>query len=82
MSQQTTDHNKIQEWAEKHNATPVVVEDQSGAETSILRFDIQDDGDTLKEINWSHFFDLFESNKLALVFDPESNFNKFVSREE
>ena len=81
-SQRTIDHEEIKSWAVSHNAIPAVVEDED-ASTSILRFKVTDTSDQLKEINWEHFFELFESNSLAFLHDGEaSNFNKFVSRED
>ena len=78
---QTTDHKKIKQWAEQHNASPATVRNKSQeSDTSIIRFDINGNNENLHEINWEHFFELFEQNELALVYQPDSNFNKFVSR--
>jgi hypothetical protein len=75
-----TDHKKIKEWAQNHDTSPAVVNDGQ-KDTSILRFDVGDSEDELHEINWEHFFELFEENKLALIIEEDSKFNKFVSRD-
>ena len=77
----TTDHNTIKQWAKQHSATPATVRDKGQrADTSIIRFDMVGSNEQLHKINWEHFFELFEQNELALVYEPDSNFNKFISR--
>lgn len=85
----TTDHGEIRRWAEERNAVPTVVRSTHDAEGSgILRFDLPgyDPGDELEEVSWHEFFEIFEDNELALVYQDEtgsgehSNFSKFVSR--
>ena len=74
-------HEEVKDWAKKSGARPAVV-NADGADTSILRFDFDSDADNLHEVNWEHFFELFEQNKLALVVsEDDKKFNKFVSRE-
>jgi hypothetical protein len=81
MSQNTTiDHEEIKKWAEDNNAVPTVVQDGDEA-TSILRFDIGNDDADLTRVNWEHFFELFEQNNVAFLYDDSSTFNKFISRE-
>lgn len=86
----TIDHEEIRRWAEERDAVPTVVRSTHDEEGSgILRFDMTgyDPGDDLEEISWDEFFDIFDDNKLALVYQDEassgekSNFSKFVSRE-
>tara|TARA_B100000678_G_scaffold262356_1_gene244438 strand:+ start:822 stop:1067 length:246 start_codon:yes stop_codon:yes gene_type:complete len=78
---QTTDHKTIKQWAKEHDASPATVRNESKeSDTSIIRFDINGNNENLHEINWEHFFELFEQNELALVYEPDSNFNKLVSR--
>lgn len=85
----TTDHEEIRRWAEERDAVPTVVRsthDQEGS--GILRFDLPgyDPGDELEEVTWDEFFEIFEENDLALVYQDDtssgeqSNFSKFVSR--
>lgn len=89
MSQQktTTDHNTIKKWAEARNGKPSVVT-REGEETEILRIDFPGyDEENLQEIEWDEWFEIFDENDLALIYQDEtkegerSNFNKLVSRE-
>ncbi|MEX2404783.1 MAG: hypothetical protein WD625_11665 [Balneolales bacterium] len=89
MSQQsktTTDHDAIKKWAESRNGKPSVVT-RDGEETELLRIDFPGFSEgNLQEINWEKWLDIFEKNKLALIYQEEtkkgdeSNFNKIVSR--
>lgn len=81
----TTDHNEIQSWAEKHGAKPAAVSSTgSGGDPGILRLMFPDapqhDDDSLEQISWGEWLQAFDDNGLALVYEPDSNFNKLVSR--
>lgn len=86
QSNTTTDHEVIKEWVEFRNGKPSVVT-KNGEETELLRLNFPgfSEGD-LKEISWDKWFDIFEKNKLALLYQDEtsegvkSSFNKIVSR--
>lgn len=89
-SEQTTDHEKIRKWAEKEKGVPAKVKStDSGKGGGLLRISFQgskqSDSDNLEEISWDEFFEIFEDNKLALVYEPnskdKSRFNKLVSRD-
>jgi hypothetical protein len=83
----TTDHHTIREWAAARNARPATVEGtgQKG-EPGILRLDFEPKNDTLDEISWNKFFDKFEQEKLAFLYQDStadgstSRFHKFVQR--
>lgn len=91
----TTDHQKIKQWAEKHQARPVLIDDpNAGADDPMIRldfpgsFDNQDIADSkTHEIDWDQFFKLFEELNLAFVLsdqeitDPSEKF-KFVKRQD
>ena len=53
----------------------------------ILRIDFGEPEESLEEIDWDEFFEIFESNKLAFLYQDktsdggESRFNKLVERE-
>lgn len=88
--QTTTDHDEIRRWAQKRDAVPTVVRSTHDSEGSgLLRFDMPgyDPGDALEEISWDEFFEIFEDNQLAMVYQEEtssgeeSNFSKFVTRD-
>ena len=86
----TTDHKKIQQWAEKRGGKPACVRGTGGkGDTGLLRIDFPgySGADSLQEIEWDEFFEKFEEQNLALVYQEKtaggkpSNFNKLVSRE-
>jgi hypothetical protein len=39
------------------------------------------DDDSFEEVSWNEFFKEFDNNKLALLHDPDGNFNKLVNRD-
>lgn len=79
----TTDHDEIRQWVEQRDGHPAKV-DVSG-DGGILRIDFGEPEDTLTEISWEEFFEIFEDRKLAFLHqdkksDGQSRFNKFISR--
>jgi len=87
-SKTTTDHDEIRRWAEERGGRPAHVQDTgSTGDPGILRIDFQDPDDRLEEIGWDKWFQAFDENNLALVYQDEkqdgetSTFNKLVSRE-
>lgn len=85
-SKKTTNYKEIKEWAEKHGGVPSVVkgtEDNSSGE-GVLRIHFpkkSDDNGSFDEISWEEFFKEFDKNNLALLHDPNGNFNKLVRRD-
>ena len=83
-SDTTTDHNKIREWAEARGGHPAKVD--TGGKGGILRIDFGEPEENLEEINWDEFFQIFDENELAFLYQDktadggESRFNKFVNR--
>ncbi|HEX6640725.1 MAG TPA: hypothetical protein VF215_06405 [Thermoanaerobaculia bacterium] len=81
----TTDHGKIRKWVEARGGRPShVAASGSGDDPGILRIDypgFSGEG-TLEEIDWDPFFEAFEENKLAFLYQdtPRSRFSKFVAR--
>jgi hypothetical protein len=85
MSNTTTDHGEIRRWAEQHGGKPAAVSSTgSGGDPGILRLMFPDapqhDDDALEEISWDEWLQAFDDNGLALVYEPDGNFNKLVSR--
>jgi hypothetical protein len=86
MSQavETTNHKQIREWVEERGGHPARV--KGAKEGGILRVDFGEPEDSLEEIAWDDFFQIFDENKLAFLYQEEtgsgkaSRFNKFVSR--
>ena len=80
----TTDHNEIRKWAEARKGHPAMVDTKG--EGGILRIDFGTPEDSLKQIEWEEFFEIFDKNKLAFLYQDktkdggESRFNKFVER--
>lgn len=89
-TRQTTDHDQIRRWAEERGGRPAAVGPTRSGDSEIIRLVFPDapghtDGD-LEEISWDEWFEQFESNDLALLYQDRtedgqrSNFNKLVSR--
>ena len=82
----TTDHDAIRNWVEERDGQPARVEGTENGGTGVLRIDFTGD-DSLEDISWDEFFDAFEENDLALVYQEETDegeesyFAKLVSRE-
>lgn len=86
-SNRTTDHETIRNWVEERGGQPARVEDTGNGGVGVLRIDFTGD-ESLEDISWDEFFDAFEDNDLALVYQDEttsgeeSYFAKLVSRGE
>lgn len=88
QAQRTTDHNKIRQWAEQRGGVPSDVTSTAGkSDAGILRLDFEPKDEALGKISWDDFFDKFEKEKLAFLYQDktddgsESRFHKFVQRE-
>lgn len=88
-TKRTTDHEKIRQWAEERDGVPATVKSTgSEADPGVLRFDFPgySGEDSLQEISWDAFFEAFDENDLALLYEEEtgqgetSRFFKFVRR--
>jgi hypothetical protein len=88
-SKTTTNHDEIRRWVEERGGRPASVRDTgSNGDPGILRIDYPGRGDdeSLEEISWDEWFDAFEENKLAFVYQEEtkegeeSRFSKLVAR--
>jgi hypothetical protein len=84
----TTDHEEIRKWVDERGGHPAVVESTYGKDGGgILRIDFGEEEDTLQETTWDEFFQIFEDNKLAFLYQEEtadggvSRFFKLVERE-
>ena len=80
----TIDHDEIRRWVEKRGGTPARVR---GSEPGgILRIDFGEPEESLEEIPWDTFFEIFEDRRLAFLHQDEadgseSRFNKLVERD-
>ncbi|MBW6425405.1 hypothetical protein KX729_28670 [Rhizobium sp. XQZ8] len=83
-SETTTDHKTIQKWAEAREGRPAII--RNGKEGGVLRIDFREKEEEFDEIGWDEFFDVFDKNKLAFLYQDKtrdgetSRFNKFVER--
>jgi hemerythrin superfamily protein len=89
MAKTTIDHATIQKWVEQRGGHPAhVTATGSSSDPGILRIDFpgfSGEG-KLEQIGWDQFFDWFDRNELAFIYQDrtrggkESRFNKLVSR--
>ncbi|HEY3135553.1 MAG TPA: hypothetical protein VGL29_05825 [Blastocatellia bacterium] len=87
----TTDHQKIRSWAEARGGKPAAVKGTgSGDDPGVLRIDFPGytGEESLQEITWEQFFDKFEKERLAFLYQEEtdegseSRFSKLLDREQ
>jgi hypothetical protein len=80
----TTDHDKIRKWAEARDGHPAII--KTKGEGGVLRIDFGEPEEELQEISWDEFFEVFDDNELAFLYQDKtsdggkSRFNKFVER--
>lgn len=85
----TTDHETIMKWVEERGGWPAHVKDSGQrGDPGILRIDFEGySGEgKLEPLDWDSWFDAFESNRLAFIFQDrtasgeQSRFSKLVKR--
>jgi hypothetical protein len=85
----TTDHDDIRNWVEEHGGKPAMVRGtESGNKPGVLRIDFPGGAgeDELEHITWEEWFDKFEENNLAFLYQTQkasgedSTFFKLVNR--
>lgn len=82
----TTEHSTIRAWVEERGGCPAQVKGTGTARNpGIIRIDYTgfSGKDSLQKISWKKFFEAFESNNLAFLYQDEegSRFSKLVSRD-
>jgi hypothetical protein len=91
MSNITIDHDTIRQWVEARGGRPARVRQTGGSgDPGVIRIDMPgySGQDSLEPISWEEFFDKFEENHLAFVYQDttaagqRSHFNKLVDRQE
>lgn len=86
-SKTTTDQNEIKRWVEERGGKPAMVEDTMNGGSGLLRISFGGSKNELKEVSWDDFFNTFEENNLAFLYQDEtaegeqSRFFKFIERE-
>ena len=90
-AKQTTDHDKIRKWVEERGGKPAAVRGTgSGDDPGVLRIDFPGytGEESLRQITWEEFFDKFEKERLAFLYQEEtkdgdeSRFSKLTNREQ
>jgi hypothetical protein len=86
MAQTTTGHETIRRWAESKGGRPAAVDrTHEKGDTGIIRLMFPDSPQSehgaLVEIAWEEFFRQFEEAGLALLYEPDSQFNKIIGRD-
>jgi hypothetical protein len=85
----TVDHDTIRQWVEERGGHPARVQSTGSADDpGLLRIDFPgySGQGSLEEIDWDTWFDAFDENGLAFLFQDEtsdgsvSRFSKLVSR--
>jgi hypothetical protein len=86
----TTDHNEIRQWVEERGGRPARVKGTDKKNSSgVLRIDYPgySGDDTLEIITWEEFFEGFEKNNLAFLYQEETKdgaktrFSKLIDRD-
>jgi hypothetical protein len=89
-SKTTTDHEEIRRWVEERGGNPAKVKGTESRGSAMIRVDYPgfSGEDTLEEIDWEEFFEIFDENGLAFLYQDktadgkQSRFSKFVARTE
>jgi competence ComEA-like helix-hairpin-helix protein len=84
-AKRTIDHDEIKRWVAQRGGCPAHVKRTADADDpGILRIDFEgfSGQDTLGKIEWDEWFDAFEKNELAFIYQDEkdSRFSKLVRR--
>jgi hypothetical protein len=79
----TTDHAEIRRWTEARGGWPATVKATEGnGKAGVLTIDYPgfNGENTLERITWEEFFESFERNTLALLYqaEPESRFSNLL----
>lgn len=89
-SKKTTDKETIRNWAEARNGVPAFIKGTENKDSGVLRIHFPQaskNDDQFDKISWDKFFEQFDQNKLAMVYQEKlddgnkSNFYKLVSRD-
>lgn len=89
-SKTTISHNEIKRWVGERGGQPAVVKGTEGKRSAgVLRIDYPgfSGEDTLEPITWEEFFEAFEENNLAFLYQDEtkdgseSRFSKLIARD-
>src|SRR4051812_39856673 len=83
----TINHDEIRRWVEERGGRPACVKGTERGDSCLLRIDYPgfSGEDTLEPMDWDDFFDTFDENNLAFVYQQSKNgnpsrFSKLVDR--
>ncbi|HYF29011.1 MAG TPA: hypothetical protein VEA36_01435 [Candidatus Paceibacterota bacterium] len=65
----TTDHDRIERWAEERQGTPAIIESTWDGNTAVLQIDFGDPDESLMEITWDEFFRIFDDAELEFIYE-------------
>ena len=71
----TTDHQEIKRWVERRGGRAAAVKGTGrGDDPGVLRIDFPGytGEESLRQISWAQFFDKFEKEQLAFLYQEES----------
>ena len=77
----TTDHQEIKRWVEGRGGKPAAVKGTgSGDDPGVLRIDFPGytSEESLRQISWEQFFDKFEKEQLAFLYQDEPQTNSVM----
>ena len=83
-SERTTDHETVRSWVEERPAR--LKGTGNGDDAGLLRRDYPGRDDSLEEIAWGEWFEAFEENRLAFLYEDETaegeerRFSKLITR--
>jgi hypothetical protein len=89
-SKVTTSHQRIKQWVEERGGSPARVKaTDTGSSSGVLRIDYPgySGEETLEAITWEEFFEGFDKNNLAFLYQEEtkdgkkSRFSKLIDRD-
>ena len=88
-SNTTIDHDEIRNWVEERGGKPARVKGSDKRGGGLLRIDYPgfSGEDTLETITWEEFFETFDDNNLAFLYQDktkdgkQSRFSKLIERE-
>lgn len=73
----TTDHDEIKSWVEKRDGYPARIKiskekNQNPEEAGILRIGFEKENDSLEEISWDEFFEIFDNGHLVFLYQNKT----------
>ena len=80
------DHETIRKWASRNGGKPASVKStRQGDDAGIVRVMFPDapgsEHEDLEEISWDEFFEKFDEQELALLYEPDGMFSKLIGRD-